>query len=183
MDLDSESESVICSFSYWPRHMMAPDHGLFYLVKVLSLELDVADVLSGNAVTMLSRAQCNVFVFSRVRTLTFSFALSPSSIYDDDSSSQVEANIVAFVDRIKRLVPKVTKVSTTFNYPSESSATAFRYSGNLATRLYQLAPHIDYIDYTSAPPVVLNVDTIHNLVVYRSGQYLLAWCHFRFYGA
>ncbi|KAJ2006052.1 Maturation and nuclear export of 40S ribosomal subunits interacting protein [Coemansia thaxteri] len=91
---------------------MAPDHGLFYLVKVLSLELDVADVLSGNVAIMPSHELCNVFVFPRVRTFKFSFAWTPSSIYDDGNSSLVEANIVAFVDRIKRLVPRVTNADT-----------------------------------------------------------------------
>ncbi|KAJ2059023.1 hypothetical protein GGI17_004663 [Coemansia sp. S146] len=83
------------------------------LAKKLEIALDAWDVYSGKALQQLSSAPYDGCAFPLVRVLTFNIRFVDDYLSEDqniNSPPGTEANILAFVQRIKEMVPRVYEI-------------------------------------------------------------------------
>ncbi|KAJ2865901.1 hypothetical protein GGH94_001898 [Coemansia aciculifera] len=128
------------------RYLGHPTH---HLAKELEIELDEWTIYSGRAVEVLSCAPYDIRSFPLVRKLELVFV-----DYDKGGDIRVnplraEANISAFVERIRQMAPLVGEIrvepviqGSEEDLPRPDSY----YFGKLVSRLYQLVGRIEYGD-------------------------------------
>ncbi|KAJ2744825.1 hypothetical protein GGI19_006561, partial [Coemansia pectinata] len=128
------------------RYLGHPTH---HLAKELEIELDERTIYSGRAVEVLSCVPYDIRSFPLVRKLELVFV-----DYDKGGDIRVnplraEANISAFVERIRQMAPLVGEIrvepviqGNEEDLPRPDS----HYFGKLVSRLYQLVGRIEYGD-------------------------------------
>ncbi|KAJ2830389.1 hypothetical protein FBU31_002493, partial [Coemansia sp. 'formosensis'] len=110
--------------------------------------LSVLDVCSGAALENLSREPYADLSFPNVRSVRFMFPLLPALERSVDTSfafPDAEANIEAFLERVKHMVPTIMKVSIAlgFHFGDEPQFPVQQLS-NLVALFSQHALHIQY---------------------------------------
>ncbi|KAJ2022925.1 hypothetical protein GGI06_001617 [Coemansia sp. S85] len=123
-------------------------HPTHHLAKELEIELDERAIGSGKALDFLSGAPYDGCAFPLAFKLTLSLTAETPS--DVDESAEIalptaEANIGAFVERVKQIVPAVRDIRV---QPEDeySPEIGDHLAGYLVAQLFQLVGHIDY-DY------------------------------------
>ncbi|KAJ2458866.1 hypothetical protein GGF42_001809 [Coemansia sp. RSA 2424] len=121
-------------------------------------------VFTGMALDQLSLEPYSGCSFPLVRTLGVRF--HPKRGLKKNlkiSSATIEANIGAFMDRLRQMAPKVREVKIIsyqkLNYPSNAAKLQF---GSLVTQLHQLAKRMQLHNYANYFPAI-QVDSIRDL--------------------
>ncbi|KAJ2318650.1 hypothetical protein GGI00_006551, partial [Coemansia sp. RSA 2681] len=141
------------------------DYPTHHLAKELEITLDPAMIFTGMALDQLSLEPYSGCSFPLARTLEMRF--HPKRGLKKNlqiNSATIEANIGAFMDRLRQMAPKVREVKITshheFNYRPKATKLQF---GGLVTRLHQLAKRMQLHNYTNYFPAI-QVDSIRDLV-------------------
>ncbi|KAJ2756068.1 hypothetical protein GGI19_001129 [Coemansia pectinata] len=139
-----------------------------HLVRELNIKLDIDSIVTGDTLRQLSRASYNEGIFPLVRTIHFEiFMLEPPEDeyvgYPDDT--RAHANIVDFVQHIRRMAPATNKIWTLIKYGQGGLTRHLKnHSGDLMTQLYQIGSQVQH---SSSEPSVFNMDqvaSVRNLV-------------------
>ncbi|KAJ2316401.1 hypothetical protein GGI00_007008, partial [Coemansia sp. RSA 2681] len=116
----SDSPDVLSIRNLLPRDAIVDYHRCYYLghpthnlARELEIELDERAVYSGKALRMLSTAPYDGSPFLQARKFVLIFA--PDEIDEADGGIgsdplTVEANVAAFVQRVKHMAPKVSEI-------------------------------------------------------------------------
>ncbi|KAJ2056264.1 hypothetical protein GGI17_006282 [Coemansia sp. S146] len=96
------SRSILDSTERENRENKCLGHPTHHLAKTLEIELDEADIYTGTALQILSRAPYDGCAFPLVRRITFTIFLGDSA---QAKQSLVATNISALVQRIKQMAP------------------------------------------------------------------------------
>ncbi|KAJ2115616.1 hypothetical protein IW146_002174 [Coemansia sp. RSA 922] len=152
----------------WPLRFKGYYSPTQHLAKELVLEFDVWGVYIGKALEMLNSALRDEYTFPATRLLEIRFSRAPIQRQRKDMAADplwVQANINAFVQRIKQVVPMVNeiKVGSRF-YGSDLPPATIQCFGGLVTQLYQLANRISFSSYNGLPLIELQLDMIGELV-------------------
>ncbi|KAJ2056267.1 hypothetical protein GGI17_006285 [Coemansia sp. S146] len=158
-----------------PAHCRDMDYRTFnylgysthHLAKDITIILDERTVYSGEALEMVSRAPYDGCSFPLARKITFTFVLEKTDRVDKNNWNDpliAEANIGAFVERIKQMAPLagtiIVRPASRDDIPSISN----QHFGYLASRLYQLAYRIECIyNPSNVDPIRLQLDMVCNL--------------------
>ncbi|KAJ2878820.1 hypothetical protein H4R27_005632 [Coemansia aciculifera] len=141
-------------------------HPTHHLAKKLEIELDERTVYSGSALEALSCAPFDGCAFPLVRKFELTLVVEELDSVDNAVYIDIlraEANIRAFVERIKQLAPIVSEIRVQPKelYPPNINDQLV---GSLASQLFQLVGRIDY-DYQVGitTPIWQHLDTIRNL--------------------
>ncbi|KAJ1925873.1 hypothetical protein LPJ71_000021 [Coemansia sp. S17] len=138
-----------------------------HLAKDITVYLEEQILYSGEALKAISRSPYDGCSFPLARRITFYFINDAIDGVDEDISVDpllVEANISAFVERVKQMAPLVGEISFDPAYHNDVPSIASQYIGHLASRLYRLAYRIEY-NYTldATDMMRLQLDMICNL--------------------
>ncbi|KAJ2746715.1 hypothetical protein GGI20_001136 [Coemansia sp. BCRC 34301] len=137
-------------------------HPTHHLAKELVINVDELAVYSGEALEALSCAAFNGCAFPRARTLYVSFV---SDRFDklDAAHLPIYANIKAFTKRIQDMAPMIEKILV-FSSVFEQSPRISPHFGLLASRLFQIASQIEYIQSVFADiSVCLQLEPLRSL--------------------
>ncbi|KAJ2864229.1 hypothetical protein GGH94_003055 [Coemansia aciculifera] len=139
-----------------------------HLATDITVFLDERSVYSGEALEVISRAPYDGCPFPLTRKIAFIFVKDTTGrMYEDvwNDPSKAEANIDAFVNRIKQMAPLVGEITVQPAEHVDMPSIARQYFGNLTSRLYQLAYRIVYrrVMHTTGP-VWLQLNIICNLI-------------------
>ncbi|KAJ1925744.1 hypothetical protein LPJ71_000067 [Coemansia sp. S17] len=138
-----------------------------HLAKDLTIYLDERSVYSGKALEVVSRAPYDGCSFPLVRKLTFLFGKDTADKADEDiwnDPALVEANIDAFVERIRQMAPLVSEIRVKAAESEDMPRIANRHFSDLASRLYQLSYRVEYNYVSQAADLMrLRLDMISNL--------------------
>ncbi|KAJ2744718.1 hypothetical protein GGI20_002733 [Coemansia sp. BCRC 34301] len=170
-------------------------YSALHLVKLLTIQLSDADFYSEDTMNLRSQAPGGGCVFPLVRVLTIYIAtdqldgksdgsetdeasdidevdwVEEPSQYDTIDPRTVEANINAFVQGVKEMMPMLNKVRVEFNRVSDFPAVTRRYIDRLTKQLFQIVKRIEYIDDGKRPvPLTLEVDGICRLSHFKCNQ-------------
>ncbi|KAJ2746860.1 hypothetical protein GGI20_001013 [Coemansia sp. BCRC 34301] len=124
-----------------------------HLVKDLYMNTVEISFYSGEALEALSRTLVGSCVFPLVQNLTICIAADVSDdedgpsvhgLYNAIDPGTVDANISAFVQRVKEMMPMLSKVRLEFKIGSHLPIR--RHTGRLILQIFQLAGRIEYID-------------------------------------
>ncbi|KAJ2749174.1 hypothetical protein GGI19_005792, partial [Coemansia pectinata] len=141
-------------------------HPTHHLAKELEIELDERTIYSGRALEALSRTPFDGCAFPLVRKLALTLVAEEVGRMDEEAEidiSRAEANIRAFVERIKQLAPIVSEIRVHPKdlYPPDIND---QFVGKLASQLFQLVGRIDYDHQVgTTAPIRQQLDTIRNL--------------------
>ncbi|KAJ2863695.1 hypothetical protein GGH94_003422 [Coemansia aciculifera] len=139
-----------------------------HLVRELNIKLDIDSIVTGDTLRQLSRASYNEGIFPLIRTIHFEiFMLEPPEDeyvgYPDDT--RAHANVVDFVQHIRRMTPATNKIWTLIKYGQGGLTRHLKnHSGDLMTQLYQIGSQVQH---SSSEPSVFNMDqvaSVRNLV-------------------
>ncbi|KAJ2464306.1 hypothetical protein GGI03_003312 [Coemansia sp. RSA 2337] len=151
------------SWTSWPHDLELVSRPSLSFATTLSIVADTRLVYSGDALKMILNSPLRTALFPKVRSLICSFIWLPPdwNYYDPED---VEANICAFVERVKQVVPMVNKVSIRSNEADNmGQLSEDEYFGYLTSHLYQLASRISYTADAPFNPMELQLGLIHNL--------------------
>ncbi|KAJ2810505.1 hypothetical protein H4S07_002635, partial [Coemansia furcata] len=136
----------------YPTHRLAKDIAIFICDQA---------VYSGKALEVMSRAPYSGCAFPLARKISFYFVDEAMDV--DENGRGFEANIGAFVERIKHMAPLVSEIRVQANNLN-ACAVFNRYFSDLASRLYRPAHRIDYAHVLdNGDPILLQLDMICNL--------------------
>ncbi|KAJ2869894.1 hypothetical protein GGH93_005985 [Coemansia aciculifera] len=152
----------------WPRCFQGFDRPTQHLAKKLVLDFDVWGVYIGKALEMLNNALRDEYTFPATRLLEIRFSRAPMQRQQEDVAAdlqRVQANINAFVQRVKLMAPMVNeiKVASRF-YTSDLPPATIQCFSSLVTQLYQLANRISFSSYTGSAVIDLQLGMIGELV-------------------
>ncbi|KAJ2029298.1 hypothetical protein IWW57_001777 [Coemansia sp. S610] len=163
------TDSVRGMRSSWPVCLRQLDCPTQHLARELFIFTDVWSICSGRALDILSLAPYNGCVFPMVCQLKLYFNPPPPpplQLRGDHSldSDYVQTNIIAFVQRIRLMMPVLREIGVSINHysfdPSRSNDWWF---DSLVTRLYQIVGRIAYEYPSMATRMTLLPDLVHNL--------------------
>ncbi|KAJ2257701.1 hypothetical protein GGI13_000813 [Coemansia sp. RSA 455] len=142
-----------------------------HFAKDITVFVDERTVYSGKAIEAISRAPYDGCSFPRAHRIAFYFLKATIDGADEDIGVDpllVEANIGAFVERVKLMAPLVGEISIDPTENEDMPRIASQYLGHLASRLYWLACRIEY-NYTldATDMMRLQLDMICNLTHIR----------------
>ncbi|KAJ2859608.1 hypothetical protein GGH94_006006 [Coemansia aciculifera] len=153
--------------SSWPVCLKQLDHPTQHLASELTIFTDIWSICSGRALNILSCAPYNGCAFPMVHKLKFYFNPPPPLKLQGDHTpdpQEIQANVSAFVQRIKVLAPMLSEIGVSVNlYSFDSSRTNDWWFDNLATELFQLANRIEYESPSMATRMTLLPDQVRNL--------------------
>ncbi|KAJ2041580.1 hypothetical protein IW146_000716 [Coemansia sp. RSA 922] len=138
-----------------------------HFTKDITVFVDERTVYSGKALEAISRSPYDGCSFPLARRLIFILVKDIKGVMDEGVRIDpllVEANIGAFVQRVKQMAPLVGEIRVQPGYRDNSSSIPSQYFDHLASRLYQLANRVDYgnISYL-ADTLRLQLDMICHL--------------------
>ncbi|KAJ2461390.1 hypothetical protein GGF42_000215 [Coemansia sp. RSA 2424] len=163
---DDKGEALVLKKS-WPPCLWTIDYPTHHLAKDLTIDVSLKLILKGEALRQLSMAPYDGYAFPLVRTLSIDvFGLDGASSTDDDSQSgdddddystkmhtvyppDTAANIAAFVQRVKEMVPAARDVIVPFISTESLSQRGAKHMVDLLRRLFDLAEKHTTIDYAS----------------------------------
>ncbi|KAJ2034503.1 hypothetical protein H4S03_004930 [Coemansia sp. S3946] len=165
-DLDQLHSPDRCADAVY-RRLNYLGYSTHHFAKDITVFVDERTVYSGKALEAISHAPYDGCSFPLARRIAFYFlydAIDGAGEDIDVDPLLVEANIGAFVKRVKQMAPLVGEISIDPAYGDDVPSIASQYIGHLASRLYQLAYHIKY-NYTldATDMMRLQLDMICNL--------------------
>ncbi|KAJ2020495.1 hypothetical protein GGI14_000793 [Coemansia sp. S680] len=139
------------------------------MAKEITMSVDPWSVYSGNALAALSHISNNDCSFPLARTLEVTFVSTRDNEQNVTVSQDIEANISAFVQRIRQLAPRLNMIKMSGGPdPMERVDVTYLYFGSLTTQLVQFTSRID-ISYGFGKAFhFLNADAIRNLTYLAS---------------
>ncbi|KAJ2868232.1 hypothetical protein GGH94_000219 [Coemansia aciculifera] len=111
LNLDASPEEAVITHLSWPHCLKRINHASHHLAKELTIRLSVWYVYSGKSLQLLSCEQYVGCAFPSVRKL--SFHLLVDDVFGpihDEYPPNTEANIAAFVRRMREMAPMVNEV-------------------------------------------------------------------------
>ncbi|KAJ2075637.1 hypothetical protein GGH13_000473 [Coemansia sp. S155-1] len=139
----------------------------YHLAKDITVYLEERILYSGEALKAISRAPYDGCSFPLAHRIAFYFLYDAIDGTDEDIDVDpllVEANIGAFVERVKQMAPLVGEISFDPAYHNDVPSLASQYVGHLASRLYQPACCIEYnYAFDATDTMRLQLDMICNL--------------------
>ncbi|KAJ2700192.1 hypothetical protein H4218_002185 [Coemansia sp. IMI 209128] len=148
----------------WPYWLLDFDHYLTNrLTKELLIITDIRDVCSGKSLRHLSSAPYDGCAFPLVHTLSLYTFVGKES-YEEGCPPDSEANIMAFVQRVKEVVPAVRVVNQDVGC---SDAMPFEEYGSYAkfliSKLYQIVGVAEISSRNRLPGITLELEPIGRL--------------------
>ncbi|KAJ2885178.1 hypothetical protein H4R27_001549 [Coemansia aciculifera] len=138
-----------------------------HLAKDVTVFLDERTVYSGEALEVISRAPYAGCPFSLARKVAFIFVKEATDRADEDIWNDLlraEANIDAFVNRIKLIAPLVAEIRVQPADRGGMPSISNQHFSDLASRLYQTAHCVEYgYGLDVADSMRLQLDIICNL--------------------
>ncbi|KAJ2078647.1 hypothetical protein GGI16_007897, partial [Coemansia sp. S142-1] len=144
-----------------------PDLGYptLHLAKDLDIELMGVDVYTGKVLEMLSRSSYDGCVFPRVRNINFIFHANESDNNTVADPVQFKANIGAFAQWVKDVVPEVSSIWVLPARLGRPPETTNCYFNDLVSQLLGLVDRIEFGLYGQTNmPVALDLDKLCDLV-------------------
>ncbi|KAJ2049069.1 hypothetical protein GGI08_005832 [Coemansia sp. S2] len=139
------------------------------MTKEITMSVDPWKVYSGNALAALSQISYNNCSFPLARTLKVTFVSTRDNEENVTASQDIEANISAFVRRIRQLAPRLNMVKMSGGPdPMERVDVTYHYFGSLTTQLVQITSRIDISYGFGRAFHFLNADAIRNLTYLAS---------------
>ncbi|KAJ2791886.1 hypothetical protein GGI18_000816 [Coemansia linderi] len=125
------------------------DYPINHLAKDVTVYLDKRDVFSGEALNILSGTPYDNCVLQRVRDVKFEFQGSSMDDEGDDDNivvdpASTEANVRAFVQRVKQMVPMASEIKVVLSDPDGNPSANDESLDYLVFELYQLVRRISY---------------------------------------
>ncbi|KAJ2460815.1 hypothetical protein GGF42_000592 [Coemansia sp. RSA 2424] len=153
------------SWPLWPRCLGELDHHTPNSVRELHFVVSIQSISSGEALDRLSHAPFDTCAFPKAGTISCIFDLSLLPPYDAELTTDIEANVCAFVSRVKQIIPspKDVCVQPSFVDTHMPQASGYHY-GSLVTQLFQLASRVSYLAMLDSLPMELQADNICGLV-------------------
>ncbi|KAJ2455519.1 hypothetical protein GGF42_003411 [Coemansia sp. RSA 2424] len=152
----------------WPRCFKGFDRPTQHHVKELVLHLDPWGIYIGKALEMLNSAFGDGHTFPVARKLKITFSREPMQRQQKNVAAdlqRVQANIDAFAQRIRQLVPMANEVGLRcWFYAADLPVGTGHCFSSLVTQLYQLSARIVYTSYNNSLPIELHMDKIGDLV-------------------
>ncbi|KAJ2451759.1 hypothetical protein GGF42_004183, partial [Coemansia sp. RSA 2424] len=152
----------------WPSGLNKHSHAAFRLVRRLTFTSDLPSIFSGKALQLLSREPFGDNLFPKTRVVKFELYWC-----EDDMDQQVgtadhlscaEANICAFVQRIKQLAPMVSDIIVEPQYvPLVHDEYYILLFSKLTSQIYQVASRTGYEAFGPYIPMIPRLETLPNL--------------------
>ncbi|KAJ2751602.1 hypothetical protein GGI19_004372 [Coemansia pectinata] len=175
---------------HWSHRLYKFYRYTHHLSQEVRIVLDKPSVFYGEVLDGLSKVPCKDCTFLQARKLKFIFYASHAQkldcygerfeepaqpwqvqmqrqkvlAYEAGNTSHVEANISAFIERIKQMAPKVREIEVECGNIYVDKYPETEYFKTLLVRLFQLTPRIVHRIRDEAGPVKLLADGISNLV-------------------
>ncbi|KAJ2064604.1 hypothetical protein GGI17_000931 [Coemansia sp. S146] len=133
-------------------------------------------VFNGQACEFLLRAPFNDCSLPLARTLMFSFRLwqleYAKRVLDALDPAEVQANIRAFVGRVKQMAPRASEIRLELVMElAEPPNIVKKYFGSLATQLYQFVDRVELRSYSALVRMELQLHKVRDLVHIKSRDY------------
>ncbi|KAJ2579858.1 hypothetical protein GGH95_002888, partial [Coemansia sp. RSA 1836] len=113
-DLDADTSDKAANWPGWPSSLNRRSHAAYRLVRRLTFKSDLPSIFSGKALQLLSREPFGNDLFSKTRVVKVDLYLcevgAAQQLGAAVNLSCAEANISAFVRRIKQLAPMVNEI-------------------------------------------------------------------------
>ncbi|KAJ2835042.1 hypothetical protein FBU31_001705 [Coemansia sp. 'formosensis'] len=136
-----------------------------HLFKELEIAIDEISIYSGTALQLLSCPPYDGCPFPQVRNLNLCLSLTVDRRDRTTSSPEDKVNISAFVERIKEMVPLVSRICLEPDCTYVLNESNNLNLNDLVSQLFRLATHIEYTGVDdSAVPVELQLEGIRDLV-------------------
>ncbi|KAJ2464896.1 hypothetical protein GGI03_002969 [Coemansia sp. RSA 2337] len=151
--------SITCALDYY---LGFPTH---HLVKELDIVLAEKSIYSGTAMKMLSHMPYKDCTFPMVRKLRIRIARDEMDNARPVNESDIEANISAFVQWVKRAMPGNSYIEVLHEYSDLPFNINAGHFGDLVSQLYQLVNRVQYSFHNKAGvPVRFQLDGLRDLV-------------------
>ncbi|KAJ2459851.1 hypothetical protein GGF42_001212 [Coemansia sp. RSA 2424] len=166
--LNADTRNLFVCWPGWPSGLDKRSHAAHRLVRRLTLKLDLQYICSGKALQLLSREPFGNDLFPKTRVVKFYLYWLEDAIDQQlgaaDHLSCAEANICAFVQRVKQLAPMVSDiiVKPQFEPFIHEGNTAHLFS-SLISQLFQLASRAGYEAFGPYIPMPPQLKTLPNL--------------------
>ncbi|KAJ2319105.1 hypothetical protein GGI00_006475, partial [Coemansia sp. RSA 2681] len=164
LDLLRSSNEVHATRESWPHRLRKIDYPTHHLAKELEIRLDPTTTFTGIALQQLSLEPYSGCSFPLARTLEVRF--HPKQGLEKNcpiGSATIEANIGAFMDRLRQMAPKVREVKILHYHDVKYLSKAAKlHFGSLVTQLHQLAKRMQFHNYTNKFTAI-QVDSIRDL--------------------
>ncbi|KAJ2013019.1 hypothetical protein GGI14_005573 [Coemansia sp. S680] len=169
--LNSGNGTVHSTRSSWPDCLEQADYQTQHLAKDLQIEVDIWSIYSGKSSELLSHAPNTDLVFPLVRSLTFFFVSSLKKKQKTTTSVQdIETNITALVQRVKRMVPMANEVKVeTSAYSHDVHPSACPHFAGLVSQLYRLTDSVVRSSLNCTVPFWQQHDLVQS-IIYSSYQ-------------
>ncbi|KAJ2088099.1 hypothetical protein GGI16_006383, partial [Coemansia sp. S142-1] len=165
-DLDPLHSPDRCEDAVY-RRLNYLGYSTHHFAKDITVFVDMRIVYSGKALEAISRSPYDGCSFPLARRIAFYFLNEAIDEADEDIDTDpllVEANIGAFVERVKQMAPLVGEISIDPAENEDMPRIASQYLGHLASRLYQPACCIEYnYAFDATDTMRLQLDMICNL--------------------
>ncbi|KAJ2028725.1 hypothetical protein IWW57_002025, partial [Coemansia sp. S610] len=134
------------------------------LARELKIEVSLRDIYSGKALSVML-PRCNLaHEFPRVCVLQFWITSVRVDLDITRSSLGVQQNISAFATHIKKMLPRIHKISVSYcDIICPLLRATVPFLGELVSQLYQLAGNVEYCLGCETMPVVLQPGVALNL--------------------
>ncbi|KAJ2507930.1 hypothetical protein IWW47_000868 [Coemansia sp. RSA 2052] len=113
-DLDADTSDKAANWPGWPSGLNRRSHAAYRLVRRLTFKSDLPSIFSGKALQLLSREPFGNDLFPKTRVVKVDLYLcevgAAQQLGAAVNLSCAEANISAFVRRIKQLAPMVNEI-------------------------------------------------------------------------
>ncbi|KAJ2461536.1 hypothetical protein GGF42_000125 [Coemansia sp. RSA 2424] len=167
-DLDADTSDRAANWPGWPSGLNRRSHAAYRLIRRLALSLDLHYIFSGRALQLLSREPFGNDLFPKTRVVKFDLRW-----YKNDMDRQLgaafrlayaEANICAFVQRIKQLAPMVNEIVVEPQFePFVHEGNTAHFFGSLISQLWQLASRARYEAFGPYTPMTPRLEAFPNL--------------------
>ncbi|KAJ2074827.1 hypothetical protein GGH13_001049 [Coemansia sp. S155-1] len=175
---------------HWTHRLRKFYRNTHHLAQEVRIILDKPGVFYGQVLDGLSKVPCKDCTFSQARKLKFVFYASLAQkmdcygerrgdpaqpwqlrmqrqkvlAYEAGKTSEIDANISAFIERIKQMAPMVREIEVECGEIYVDKYPETEYFKTLLVRLFQLTPRVVHRIRDEAAPVDLLADGIFNLV-------------------
>ncbi|KAJ2334931.1 hypothetical protein GGI00_001619, partial [Coemansia sp. RSA 2681] len=166
--LDTDTSDMAANWPGWPSGLNKHSHAAFRLVRMLTFTSDLPSIFSGKALQSLSREPFGDNLFPKTRVVKFELYW-----WEDDMDQQVgtadhractEANICAFVQRIKQLAPMVNEIVVEPQYvPFVYDEYYTLLFSKLTSQIYQVASRTGYEAFGPYILMIPQLETLPNL--------------------
>ncbi|KAJ2874616.1 hypothetical protein H4R27_006481, partial [Coemansia aciculifera] len=140
-------------------------HPTHHMAKELVIIVNEQTIYSGKALKVLLHAPYSGCTFPLARLVTFRFVLGDNGMFKAVDSLVAEANISAFVQRIKDMAPLLSEVRAQSLYHGHGPEISSHHFGDLVSQLFQFVDRVAFNAHRNAElPWQLQLDKICNLV-------------------